>query len=705
MSRRYFPIRQTFKHDATPTNTGPQRLGSPFSQARAEVGKGLKRAKIASEDPTTSMYAKVQNFGHAGIFKPFEYARNPTHSRAKRFGAGTGGVITAIPTAVGIGAGLGLVGTTATVGTVLGAGTLAAAPVVGAVSGLGVGAVKGGVEAIWRPAYGGLKLVKRIPMAIYQGSKYNISRRRFRKRTGFNNRTLSSIDKLTKEKNKAEQNLQSLIDRQAAKSAKKILTEKQQKRYLKDYNEFTKKITNKEAEIETEAERKLSKARTKKYKKGDKEEYMINARKKHEESNVDYATRIKAIKQTGETDDQFKERLDSYNKRKDESKDAYLKRRIGQITEITTKQYNEAITKDKKAEQQKYIEQIEEYQRRQAEIPREIEPQDIIINDFTANKAKYSTDKGKYTKFMDAVKEKAKLEKEKANLEKGVVNYTRYLLGAQADEQRILANSGLIAKKERMERRGRRLEETRQELRDAGLHIVSPITSMAYGTAAGWKSGVGVGREALHYGSLGGFDKGSNKMLGIRQSARHMADFTTGTISDTQPLTANQQIAANKLNKRVQKMTQKVNTDLQEYTKPLQPGISKRNAHRNDYQQQKANIINTKTMLSEKVEKLQKIRDDPARQLSTTQQIELDNLIKNINNKIAKFDNVLLEIDKRTAGTLPSEKAAAAAAAETAKRDANDIKRRAANAQANADAKADANAKLLPNDNEDVFSL
>ena len=63
MSRRYFPIRQTFKHDATPTNTGPQRLGSPFSQARAEVGKGLKRAKICLDFGHILIW-EVNFFGH-----------------------------------------------------------------------------------------------------------------------------------------------------------------------------------------------------------------------------------------------------------------------------------------------------------------------------------------------------------------------------------------------------------------------------------------------------------------------------------------------------------------------------------------------------------------------------------------------------------------------------------------------------------------
>jgi len=335
----------------------PTKKGSWRSRVVRGTKKIFGKAKNLYHNPTKSRLNKAKQIGttfmNTAVGTPFKHAANKTNPLYKRIPAGAAGFLGATTAIAGVGTALGVGAATATIGGI----TRVAAPVVGTAIGTGVGLAKGAVEAPFRTGYGIGKVLYKSPSAAFKGIKYSFAKRRFQKRTGFSNRTLSNIEQLVNKEKKAKTALEDLEKRQEEKLKKKapIISNTAFKNKLDKYKKqreiLEAKIAKRTADLETAVEKKLTKTRFAKAKRGKKTDFTLEAKRTNGESNDDFGKRIGLNKKTNETNAKYTARLNSYQKQAGETSANYLKRRISNTYEEQKAAYNKAITQKTKDKQ------------------------------------------------------------------------------------------------------------------------------------------------------------------------------------------------------------------------------------------------------------------------------------------------------------------------------------------------------------------
>ena len=595
----------------------PQSHGSKLSQFKRFVKKAKTKAQNLYHAPI-SRVNKAKTIGSAiiktAVKKPLKYAANEKNPFYYKIPAGAAGILGATATTAGVGAALGVGTVTGAVGATtaaLGVSTRLAAPVIGAATGFATGLAKGAVEVPFRTTYGIGRALYHLPTAVVRKIKSKMANRRFEKRTGFSNRTLSNIEKLETKQGKAQTALDELTKRQEDKLVKKALSlspkalEKKQEKYDKQRDLLTKKLTQRTNELENAATKKITKTRFAKDKRGEKQEYKLNT-------------------------------LNTNTRKADESALNYLKRRTNQQFGNKKTAYNNAITKKTKAKQENLTQQISEVDGIIKGKQNEIEALQKQIAKYTTTNTQGKTPT-KDRAYFQAIATKAQLQRDISSQTKMRGYVEKKLLTTKAEEQHILRDKSLNVKRQRMERRRARLEKSKDTLAAAGKHIISPLSSVYYGTKTGAQIGNTIGLQAQKYGTFGMVKSGvSNSGQEIKKSGRKFLDLGMGSTKKQDGEKAIKEEEQSTASKFLQKEVNSRKTIKAMDVKKLE---TTKQTFKGKYNE-----------LQNKITALTKMRDSIINPLSTTQKVRIDNLISQLRAKSSKYASALLIVDKKLVG-------------------------------------------------------
>lgn len=678
--------------------TRQPKKGSYFSRIRHNVRNKKEQITNFFRDETRTKTQKLKNVRKGywnSTKKSFINAADSNKTKLAKIGhgvAGVGKVIVGAPVALGAAA-LG------TVTTTLGAATRVAAPIAGTALGTSAGLVKGALELATRAPYGVGKALYHSPTAVYRGIKYSLAKKAFQLRTGFSNETKKKIQTLEAKKSKAATNLEELIKKQDEKLEKiKLGDTKTVERKLAKYEAQREKlaadIATREAKLQNKTRKALNKTRSAKEKRGETTQFTLNATKREQltpeaiakrfgvlkksgetniafqerlkytddsikdyskrtgikmfkgesdeaykrrvgissETNEEYGARIGVKKKEGELNEAYKARLNSYKKKAGENNTAYLKRRLEEQYKLQKEAYNNAITKDVIEKQEDLKKEIGTQQDNLKKSKEQLLQANDTITEYRNKNSKTQDDIAKY---LDAIKTRSKATSTIRLQELVIAQKNKKLLEAQAEEQRLINTKGLNAKRGSMERRRTRLEESKQNLADAGRHFVSPVVSPFFGAKTGYKIGTTIGQQARKYGSFGMIEEkiSSNSGKGIRKSFNRFRNLGLGT---NKKQNKNKEVE-NEVNKqkKVGVFTRKLNS------KKTIKNMNIRNlsslANKLD-----GFLTNIKTS---RIPKLNKLRNRP--NLSIQQKIKIDNLISQFREESKKYEKALLRVMKR----------------------------------------------------------